>query len=442
MTIQLWRLSEASDGNLGLACTADGLLLGRTPLIERRGEHFVVRAQYEIERLFGRAYADAFEVERIMSGLGTVAAALNADDRCLACIAAVHLRIRDLSDVSARDRMEAEDVLIKYARGEAPDPEWDPAKHPRTGTAPNPGWFAPTDGANNESSPVRTAENEDPNRRTDAPPAPHDDWVHLQAGPKRIDELADFVEWIANARPEDEQAIRAEIKRYFCDVADQASCNALNAHLTALLKPGITRENRQRILNSMDTFTRVDPAEFVHVRDWATAVAVTIGGVPPVAAGERAAGEVAAEGAAVEAGTAGAATTAATDAKAWKLGWAARGRYFENRLGRNLHPNFPTIDKISDGIATSIKSIDLNAATYQIPNSLRYRLNKWVDEVESFNGGQWGGNEVKETAIAGRTISIAIPKGSMTGEQRAVFNEIRERARNLRNPVDIIVTEF
>src|SRR5215472_6810967 len=113
MTIQLWRLSEASDGNLGLACTADGLLLGRTPLIERRGEHFVVRAQYEIERLFGRAYADAFEVERIMSGLGTVAAALNADDRCLACIAAVHLRIRDLSDVSARDRMEAEDVLIK-----------------------------------------------------------------------------------------------------------------------------------------------------------------------------------------------------------------------------------------------------------------------------------------------------------------------------------------
>ncbi len=149
-------------------------------------------------------------------------------------------------------------------------------------TAPNPGWFAPTEDENNESSPVRTAANEDPSRRTDAPPASHDDWVHLRPGPKRIDELADFVEWIANARPEDEQAIRAEIKRYFCDVGDQASCNALNAHLTALLKPGRTREDRQRILNSMDAFTRVDPAEFVHVRDWATAVAVTIGGVPSV----------------------------------------------------------------------------------------------------------------------------------------------------------------
>ena len=54
MTIQFWRLSEATDGNLGLACTADGLLLGRTPLVEQRGQHFVVREQREIERLFSR----------------------------------------------------------------------------------------------------------------------------------------------------------------------------------------------------------------------------------------------------------------------------------------------------------------------------------------------------------------------------------------------------
>jgi hypothetical protein len=34
---QMWRLSEAEPQNLGLACTDDGLLLGRTSLIERRG---------------------------------------------------------------------------------------------------------------------------------------------------------------------------------------------------------------------------------------------------------------------------------------------------------------------------------------------------------------------------------------------------------------------
>src|ERR1051326_220227 len=168
MTIQFWRLSEASDDNLGLACPANGLLLGRTPLIERRDERFVVREQHVIERLFGRAYADASEAERIMSGLGTVAAALNAGDRCLASIAAVHLRIPDLPDFSARNRMEAEDTLIKYARGEEPDSEWDPARHPRAGTPPNPGWFAQTDGEDKRSSPVRVAENENPNEQNDA----------------------------------------------------------------------------------------------------------------------------------------------------------------------------------------------------------------------------------------------------------------------------------
>jgi hypothetical protein len=271
MTIQFWRLSAAGESNLGLACTADGLLLGRTPLIARCDERFVVRERHEIERLFSRAFGDASAVERIMSGLGLVARALDAKDQCLACIAAVHLRIPDLPDFFARDRMEAEDALIKYARGEEPDPEWDPAKHPRTGAPPNPGWFAPTDGEGNESSSVRTAENDDPNQRTDAPPDPHDDWVHLRPGPKRIDELADFVEWIANAKPEDEQAIRAEIKRYFCDVGDRGTCDALNAHLTALLKPGITRDDRQRILDLMDVYTRADPAEWAHVRDWGTA---------------------------------------------------------------------------------------------------------------------------------------------------------------------------
>ena len=241
------------------------------------------------------------------------------------------------------------------------------------------------------------------------------------------------------ARPGDEQAIRAEIKRYFCDAGDRGSCNALNAHLTALLKPGITRDDRQRILNHMDAFTRADPAEAVRVRDWITAGALAIGGVPPVAAGGRAAAEAAVESAGAEAVTA---ATAAADAEAWKLGWAARGRYFEDRLGRTLHPNFPAIDKMPDGIATSIKSIDLNAKTYQVPNSLSYRLNNYVDEVEGFNGDRWGGDEVKEIDITGRAINIAVPKGSMTEEQRAVFEEARERARKLPRPVDIIVTEF
>jgi hypothetical protein len=41
----------------------------------------------------------------------------------------------------------AEDALIKYARDGGGSTDWNPALHPRTGAPPNPGWFAPTDGA-------------------------------------------------------------------------------------------------------------------------------------------------------------------------------------------------------------------------------------------------------------------------------------------------------
>src|SRR5271155_3922773 len=54
-----------------------------------------------------------FAMDRLLSGLTTVASALNANDPCLARIAAVHLRIPDLSSKSARDAMVAEDILVK-----------------------------------------------------------------------------------------------------------------------------------------------------------------------------------------------------------------------------------------------------------------------------------------------------------------------------------------
>ena len=110
---QIWRLSEYHQGNLGLACTEDGLFLGRTPLIERQGARFAVRTRTEIERLLSRAYEADLAVDRLLPGLATVMTAMNANDPGLARIAAVHLRIPDLPDQAARERLEAEDVLIK-----------------------------------------------------------------------------------------------------------------------------------------------------------------------------------------------------------------------------------------------------------------------------------------------------------------------------------------
>jgi hypothetical protein len=55
MIRQFWRLTEGGEDNLGPAITEAGLVLGHTPLIERRDERFVVREQAEIEQLLRRA---------------------------------------------------------------------------------------------------------------------------------------------------------------------------------------------------------------------------------------------------------------------------------------------------------------------------------------------------------------------------------------------------
>jgi hypothetical protein len=296
----MWRLSEAGEDNLGLACSDDGLLIGRTPLIEKRDGQFFVRQQYDIERLLSRAYRTEIRADRLMSGLTSVARALNADDQCLARIAAVHLRIPDIPDRTARDAMEAMDVFVKYARDEGGgDNNWNPALHPRAGTPPNPGWFAPTDGSG-ESSPVRTAQNNDPTRRSDTSSGPDNDWVHLRPGPKRIDELADLIEWIANAKPEDVPAITAEIDRRFKNVGWEAAATDLKNMLAVLTRPGITREDRQQYLDRLDLYTRVDPAEYLEIFGFASSFALAGGGIPPIARETEAAETVATESGAAE----------------------------------------------------------------------------------------------------------------------------------------------
>jgi hypothetical protein len=131
---------------------------------------------------------------------------------------------------------------------------------------------------------------------------------------------------------------------------------------------------------------------------------------------------------------------AETASEGWKYGWAKRGRYFEEKLGRTLHPNFPVIDRFVDGIVTSIKSIDLNAATYQNAARLAYRLNKYIDDVAEFRGAKWAGDEVKFSAIEGRAVRLAVPKGSMTTIQRDAIEAVRARAATL--GVDLTVTAF
>jgi hypothetical protein len=99
------------------------------------------------------------------------------------------------------------------------------------------------------------------------------------------------------------------------------------------------------------------------------------------------------------------------------------------------------IDKIQNGIATRIKSIDLRAATYQNVARLTSRLRTYVNDVSEFVEGSMGDDVVELSDITGRALHLAIPKGSMTAAQREAIEAIRRWARmKNHNPVEVIIT--
>lgn len=102
-----------------------------------------------------------------------------------------------------------------------------------------------------------------------------------------------------------------------------------------------------------------------------------------------------------------------------------------------------TIDNFTNGIATSIKSIDLNAATYQDAARLTARLNNYIDQLADYEGSRLLGTRVELTDITGRELNLVVPKGSMTSVQHEAIEAARSRAALTNgNPVSIIVTPF
>jgi hypothetical protein len=101
-----------------------------------------------------------------------------------------------------------------------------------------------------------------------------------------------------------------------------------------------------------------------------------------------------------------------------------------------LSTRFPT--ELPPALNPSIST----AATYQNAAGLTRRLAKYVNEVSEFVGDSWGNNVVRFSDIKGRALNLAVPKGSVTATQKAVIENVRQWARTLNSPVDIIVNEF
>jgi hypothetical protein len=106
----------------------------------------------------------------------------------------------------------------------------------------------------------------------------------------------------------------------------------------------------------------------------------------------------------------------------WDLDPFQRGRNIEKDLGQNLPEPFKTIDRYDNGTITSIKSLDVNAKTYQNATKLRSRIKKYVDDLSDFQGFSMGGWDIGNVSnglpITVRKLDLAISNaGSPTQAQ-------------------------
>jgi hypothetical protein len=111
----------------------------------------------------------------------------------------------------------------------------------------------------------------------------------------------------------------------------------------------------------------------------------------------------------------------------WQLPPFQRGTTIHQMLGENLPPNFPVIDRFTNGVATSIKTLNLSAPTYQNIASLTSRIQGYINLLAKFQGAQW----LQVQMITARELVLAIPAGSSTPAQLAVLQGLQQYAANL-----------
>ncbi len=121
----------------------------------------------------------------------------------------------------------------------------------------------------------------------------------------------------------------------------------------------------------------------------------------------------------------------------WTLPPLERGIEAEKIIGRSpfLVQNFPKIDRFVNGVATSIKSIDLNAASYQNIGNLTRTVNGYIETMSRYQGQPtlWGGVRILPNQITGRAVDLAIPASGVTQAQLAALQALQQTASKLGN---------
>ena len=142
-----------------VSCGVTGAFVGDVPLLQMVGtagtKQWVVRALPELNEDLSAQYGLPIDVAAKAGALALIAAAFNRGDLAMAAIATVQMQFPD-PPLLAKGRETEQEIahralelhrsrLLKF---------WDPEKHPRTGTPPNPGRFASESGESEPSPPA------------------------------------------------------------------------------------------------------------------------------------------------------------------------------------------------------------------------------------------------------------------------------------------------
>lgn len=153
-----------------VSCNAQGVFIGHVPLLEKLGGRWTPRRVPELNDELTACYRLPICISAKTNALSLIAAALNRGDLAMVAIAAVQMQLPDPPGLAKG--VEHPDGILRRARELACSgllKVWDPEKHPRTGTPPNPGEFALVHGSEEQNT--RVAVRPGPNPWTEFPDA-------------------------------------------------------------------------------------------------------------------------------------------------------------------------------------------------------------------------------------------------------------------------------
>ncbi|GET46197.1 endonuclease toxin domain-containing protein [Capnocytophaga felis] len=114
----------------------------------------------------------------------------------------------------------------------------------------------------------------------------------------------------------------------------------------------------------------------------------------------------------------------------WKVAPLERGFVYEKMLNLkgafNFH-NYPVIDAFYQGVATSVKTLNLNDKSYQVGNAIFNTLKGYINKLANFKGVNRGGvNTINQ--INTKVLEVGIPRGA-TAEQIKQINKAIQYAQ-------------